>query len=67
MRKLCVVVSIMASCLFTGGSLLLGGSVNASEVTLPFFAVDHGNANPVPIDACTLANHETASGYALQP
>jgi hypothetical protein len=57
---------ITALCLFTDG-FPLSNTANASEVTLPFFAVDHGNANPVPIDACTLANHETASGYALQP
>jgi hypothetical protein len=65
MRKLWIAGSIMASCLLAGGSLLLTDSVNASEVTSPFFSVSHGNANPVPIDPCTLKNHETAMGFAL--
>jgi hypothetical protein len=65
MRKLCVVGSVMASCLFAGGSLLLSDSVNASEVAMPFYSVGHGNANPVPVDECTLKNHETYTGFAL--
>jgi hypothetical protein len=32
---------------------------------LPFHAVWQGNANPFPIDQCTLGNHETGSGLAL--
>ena len=32
---------------------------------MPFFAVIDGNANPAPIDPCTLANHETGSGRAI--
>src|SRR6516225_2701440 len=65
MRKLCVAGSIMALCLLSVANLLLSDSVSASEVTMPFFLVDRGNANPVPIDACTLRNHETYTGSAL--
>jgi hypothetical protein len=67
MRKLCVVGSIMASCLFAGGSLLLSDSVNASEVTMPFYLVDFGHANPVPVpdNPCELSNTEMTSGFAL--
>jgi hypothetical protein len=44
---------------------LISSPVNAAAVPLPFHAVIHGNANPVPIGPCTLANHETATGQAV--
>src|SRR5271157_172809 len=34
-------------------------------LTSPFLLVDHGNANLVSIDACTLGNDETYPGFAL--
>ncbi len=40
-------------------------SVNASAVARPFDAIIQGNANPFPIDPCTLGNHETGSGRAV--
>ena len=44
---------------------LISSPVNAASGPLPFHAVLQGNANPFPIDPCTLGNHETASGTAL--
>jgi hypothetical protein len=46
-------------------SMPVNSSADASSVLLPFHAVIHGNANPFPIDACTLGNHETGSGRAV--
>jgi hypothetical protein len=46
-------------------STLINSSVSASAAALPFHAVFDGNANPYPIDACTLGNNETGSGHAL--
>lgn len=43
----------------------LNDRLNAAAVALPFHAVIQGNANPSPIDSCTLANRETGSGTAL--
>ena len=64
MHKLSIASLITALGLFAVG-LPLSNKANASEVTLPFFAVDFGNAHPFTIDACTLGNHATTSGYAL--
>jgi hypothetical protein len=64
MHKLSIASLITALCLFANG-LPFSNTANASEVTSPFFAVDHGNANPVSINECTLQNHETYTGYAL--
>ena len=44
---------------------VISSPVNAASVLLPYHAVIQGNANPFPIDPCTLGNHETASGQAL--
>src|SRR5712691_2116804 len=43
----------------------INGTIGASAVALPFHAVIDGNANPFPIDPCTLGNHETGSGRAV--
>ena len=41
-------------------------AVNASAVARPFHAIIQGNANPFPIDQCTLGNHETGAGRAVR-
>jgi hypothetical protein len=51
-------------------SVPISGTVGASaaedrERRLAFHAVIHGNANPFPIDPCTLGNHEAGSGRAV--
>jgi hypothetical protein len=47
------------------GVLASSTTAIASKVTAPFYAVDFGNANPVPARPCTLKNHETYTGFAL--
>jgi hypothetical protein len=63
MHKLSIASLTTALCLLAGSSL--SNTANASEVTSQFFSVSHGNANPVPIDACNFKNHETYTGFAL--
>lgn len=46
-------------------SILTIRFVTAAAVARPFHAVVHGNTNPVPINPCTLGNHETGSGRAI--
>ena len=64
MHKSPIAGLLTAFCLFASG-LPLSNAAKASEVTLPFYSVGYGKANPVPLDACTTGNHETATGYAL--
>jgi hypothetical protein len=63
MRKIWIILLLMAACLVTQAGV--NNSLNGSAARLPFFAVIDGNANPAPIDPCTLANHETGSGRAI--
>jgi hypothetical protein len=63
-HKISIAGLLMVWCLFAN-DLPFSNKANASEVTMGFFAVDHGNAHLAPIDACTLSNHETASGFIL--
>jgi hypothetical protein len=64
MHKLSIARLITALCLFANG-LPFSNTANASDVTLGFFAVNHGNAHPASINECTFQNHETASGFIL--
>ena len=63
MRNIWITLLIMVPCLVAQAGV--NGSVNGSGVMLPFHAVIDGNANPFPIDQCTLGNHETGSGRAV--
>jgi hypothetical protein len=63
MRNIWITLLIMVPCLVTQAGV--NGSANGSAVMLPFHAVIDGNANPFPIDLCTLGNHETGSGRAV--
>lgn len=60
-----ILLMVVLSVLGVALSALKASSVNAAAVALPFHAVIHGNANPFPINQCTLGNHETGSGRAL--
>jgi len=59
-------IALMAAALSViGFAVPISSSGNPHEAARPFHAVIHGNANPFPIDPCTLGNHETGSGHAL--
>jgi len=61
-------VTRLAAILAVLGVVLSGpinGTIGASAAALPFHAVIHGDANPFPIDPCTLGNNETGSGRAV--
>jgi hypothetical protein len=60
-----VLLPVFLIMLGLASSTPVNSSVNGSPEGLPFHAVIDGNANPVPIDPCTLENHETGSGHAL--
>jgi hypothetical protein len=52
-------------CAVLVGVLALSNTANVSKVTVPFYAVVFGHANPVPVGTCMLANHETYTWFAL--
>ena len=66
MKRIRNVVLTVFVVLGVASSPLINSPVNAAGVALPFHAVIHWNAHPFPIDPCTLGNHETASGIAVQ-
>jgi hypothetical protein len=65
MSKIVVLAGIVPTALGITFSIPMNSSAETLPVLLPFHAVIQGNANPFPIDACTLGNHETGSGRAL--
>src|SRR5215471_526512 len=67
MKRIGKMVSLSAVlCILTVGlGTRVIAPVHAAAVPLPFHAVISGNANPNFLDACTIANHETATGNAL--
>ena len=59
--------SILLTSVLTVFVLVLKSETNysAAAENLPFHAVFHGQANPVPTGECTFSNTETGSGVAL--